>query len=264
MIEILRNKNLTTRFQILVEIADSGPNVQQRDIARKLDITPQAVSDYVAQLIKEGMLISEGRSSYRLTNEAVNWIIKALKELSNYSTFIERAVTNISVCTAVAECKLRKGQKVGLGMKEGLLFATDRLSEGATGIAVTSANKSEDVGITNIEGIVALRVGRVTILRIPGIQEGGSRKVNLNRLRREARGRHFIGALGIESYVALRKAGAGFYMYGSTEAAIEAAKSGLNPLVVCVENETSALIKRLEEEKVSYELFDLAGNQHRQ
>lgn len=264
MIEILRNKSLTTRFQILVEIANSGPNVQQRDIAKKLDITPQAVSDYIAQLIKEGMLISEGRSSYRVTNEGVNWIIKALKELSSYSTFIEKAITNISVCTAVAEYNLRKGQKVGLGMKDGLLFATDRLSEGATGIAVTNANKDEDVGITNIEGIVALQIGRVTVLRIPGVQEGGSRKVDLNRLQREAKGRPFIGAIGIESYVALRKSDTRFYMYGSTEAAIEAAKSGLNPLVVCVENETSALIKRLEEEKVSYELFDLARDLHRQ
>ena len=260
MIEILRNKNLTTRFQILVEIADSGPNVQQRDIAKKLDITPQAVSDYVAQLIKEGMLISEGRSIYRVTNEGVNWIIKALKELSSYSTFIEKAITNISVCTAIAECDLRKGQKVGLGMKVGLLFATDRLSEGATGIAVTNANKDEDVGITNIEGIVALQIGRVTILRMPGIQKGGSRKVDLNRLQREVKGRPFIGALGIESCVALRKVDTRFYVYGSTEAAIEAAKSGLNPLVVCVENETSALIARLEEEKLSYELFDLASD----
>jgi len=264
MVEILRNKNLTTRFQILVEIADSGPNVQQRDIAKKVDITPQAVSDYIAQLIKEGTLISEGRSSYRVTSKGVNWIIKSLKELSSYSAFIEKAITNISVCTAVAESDLRKGQKVGLKMKDGLLFATDRLSEYATGIAVFNANKDEDVGITNIEGIVSLQIGQVTILRVPGIQKGGSRKVDLNRLQRETKDRPFVGAIGIESYVALRKTDTRFYMYGASEAAIEAAKSGLNPLVVCVENETSALIKRLEEEKISYELLDITRDQQRQ
>jgi len=264
MVEILRNKNLTTRFQILVEIADSGPNVQQRDIAKKLDITPQAVSDYVAQLIKEGTLISEGRSSYRVTNEGVNWIIKSLKELSSYNAFVEKAITNISVCTAVAENNLRKGQKVGLKMKDGLLFATDRLSEDATGIAVFNASKDEDAGITNIEGIVALQIGRVTILRVPGIQNGGSRKVDLNRLQRETKGRLFISAIGIESYVALRKADTSFYMYGSTEATIEAAKSGLNPFIVCVENETAALMKRLAEEKISYELLDIARDQQHQ
>ena len=260
MIEILRNKNLTTRFQILVEIADSGPNVQQRDIAKKLDITPQAVSDYISQLAKEGLLASEGRSRYKVTNKGVNWIIKALRELRSYNAFIERAITNISVCTAVAECDLLERQKVGLKMKEGLLFASKEVADGATGITVSSARKDEDVGVTGIEGIVALQVGRVTILRAPGIQKGGSRKVDLNRLQREAKGRPFVAAIGIESCVALRKADIRFYMYGSTEAAIEAAKSGLNPLVVCVEDETSALIKRLEEEKISYELFDIGKN----
>ena len=49
MVEILRNKNLATRFQILVEIARSGPNIQQRDIAGKLGVTPQAISEYIKQ-----------------------------------------------------------------------------------------------------------------------------------------------------------------------------------------------------------------------
>ena len=41
MVEILQNKNSATRFQILVEIAASGPNIQQKSIAAKLDVTPQ-------------------------------------------------------------------------------------------------------------------------------------------------------------------------------------------------------------------------------
>ena len=53
MVEILRNKNLATRFQILVEIARSGPNIQQRDIAGKLGVTPQAISEYIKQMVKE-------------------------------------------------------------------------------------------------------------------------------------------------------------------------------------------------------------------
>jgi len=248
---------MATRFQILVEVANSGPNIQQQDIAKKLDVTPQAISDYIAQLTKEGMLISEGRSRYKVTNEGVNWIIGELRELRSYNIVVEKAVTNISVCTAVADCNLTKGQKVGLKMKDGLLFATDRVGEGAKGISVSHASKDEDVGVTNIEGIVALQVGKITILRVPHIQKGGSRKVDLNRLEREIKNRPVITAIGIEALVALRKVDTKFYVYGATEAAIEAANSGLNPLVVCVEAETSALIKRLEEEKISYELFDI-------
>ena len=94
MVEILRNKNLATRFQILVEIADNGPNIQQQDIAKKLDVTPQAISDYVRQLLNEGLLTSAGRSRYNVTNDGVNWIIKVLRELRAYITFIQKAISN--------------------------------------------------------------------------------------------------------------------------------------------------------------------------
>ena len=142
MIEVLRSKNLTTRFQILVEIADSGPSVQQRDIARKLDITPQAVSGYIAQLTKEGMLISQGRSGYKITNDGVNWVIKTLRDLSSYNTFIQGAIASISVCTAIAESDLEEGQKVTLKMKDGLLFASKDAAGGATGITVSGLSVS--------------------------------------------------------------------------------------------------------------------------
>ena len=122
MVEVLRNKNLATRFQILVEIANSGPNIQQQDIARKLYVTPQAISDYTRQLVEEGLLVSDGRSKYRLTNEGVNWVIRILRELREYDTLIERAITNISVCAAVAADDLIEGQTVGLEMKDGMLF----------------------------------------------------------------------------------------------------------------------------------------------
>ena len=258
MVEILRNKNLATRFQILVEVANSGPNIQQRDIAKRLDVTPQAISDYIRQLAKEGLLASDGRSRYKVTNDGVNWIIKVLRELRSYNDFIEKAITNISVCTAVADANLAKGQTVGLEMKGGLLFATDRAGRGARGIAASDAKKGEDIGVTNVEGIVTLRIGKVTILRVPNIQKGGSGKVDLGRLQSEINGRPIIGAIGIEALIALRQVDTkSYYFYGVKEAAIEAANSGLQPLVVCVEDETPGLINRLEAENISYELIDI-------
>ena len=207
MTEILRNKNLSTRFQILVEIANSGPNIQQRDIAGKLDITPQAVSDYIRQLVEEGLIVSDGRSKYRVTSEGVNWVIKVLRELRNYSTFIEQAVTNISVCAAVADVNLTKGQTVGLEMREGLLFATDKVGVGAKGIACSDATAGADVGVSNIEGIVNLEIGKVTILKMPGIQRGGSKVVDVDRLEARIESRRLVGAIGIEAIVALKKLG---------------------------------------------------------
>jgi putative transcriptional regulator len=256
VIEVLRNKNMTTRFQILVEIANAGPGVQQREIAKSLNITPQAVSDYIAQLSAEGLLATEGRARYRVTTQGVNWIIKTLRELGEYNAFIQRAITNLSVCAAIAGDDLKKGQRVGLEMKDGLLYASARRGQEASGTAITGAKAGEDVGISGIEGIVPLEVGRVTIVRVPGIQRGGSKKVNYGIVKERLARSDFVTALGLEALAALRKTKADFQHYGAAAAAIEAAKSGLSPLVVCVDNEAADLIARLEKERIAYQLFD--------
>jgi putative transcriptional regulator len=254
MIEVLRNKNQTTKFQILVEIADKGPDVQQREIARELEITPQAVSDYIAQLIGEGKLVALGRSSYRVTNEGVNWVIKSLRELNSYNTFIQKAVNNISVCAALAEEDLKKNQKGGLRMENGLLFASSKIDSEATGITISGAKAGEDVGISGIQGIVPLETGIVTVFKVPDIERGGSRKVDSKVLKRYMSGKYPVIGLGLESYAALHKVCSDFYRYGSVEATVESAKSGLTPLVVCVEGELSELIIRLGKEKIHYDV----------
>jgi putative transcriptional regulator len=257
MVEILRNKSLATKLQILVAIADSGPGVQQQEIAKKLAITPQAVSDYVAQLIKEGLLTADGRSRYKVTDEGVNWIVRMLRELRNYTSSVEKVITNISVCTAIAEGELSKGETVGLKMKSGLLYATPKITSGARGVTTSDARPGEDVGVTNIDGIVKFKLGTVIILSVPGVSKGGSRNVDLTRLRREVKGKPFVGALGIEALVTLKQLKVDFHSYGVREAAIEAAHCGLQPVVVCSEDEISGLIKRLEEADISYRIADM-------
>lgn len=249
---------MTTRFQILVEIASGGPNIQQRDIAKKLNVTPQAVSDYIRQLVTDGLLVSDGRSKYRITSEGVNWVIKVLRELRDYDTFIEQAITNISVCTAVADIDLSKGQTVGLEMKDGVLFATGKVDKGAKGIASTAARAGEDVGVSHIEGIVELKIGKVTILKIPNIQRGGSKIVDMEQLKNVISDSKLVGAIGIEAMAALRKLSIkDVYSYGVTEAAVEATKSGLCPVIVCVDDEIPSLTRKFGEENIDYELVDV-------
>jgi putative transcriptional regulator len=258
MVEILRNKNLATRFQILVEIARSGPNIQQRDIAGRLGITPQAISEYIKRLVKDGMLLAEGRSRYRTTSEGVNWIIKVLRELRGYDATIQQAITNISVSAAIAAIDIKKGQALGLEMKDGVLYATPKPGKGARGIAISDALAGADVGVSNIEGIVELKPGKVTILKVPSVQRGGSRKADLARLRREVMNTAIVGAIGIEAIAALKQVDDGAaYLYGVTEAAIEAVRSGLNTVIACVDDAAPGLISRLEAENISYELIDL-------
>jgi putative transcriptional regulator len=258
MVEILQNKNSATRFQILVEIAASGPNIQQKSIAAKLGVTPQAISDYIQQLVKEGLVISAGRSDYKVGTKGVNWMLRVLRELRSYSSLVEQAVTNITVCAAIAECDISQGQVVGLKMKNGLLLATGQLNGGARGIAVSGVRQGEDVDISNIEGLVDLTRGKVTILQVPVIQKGGSRQVDLKLLQERVANHEPIGAIGIEALVSLRRAAIEpRYLYGVTEAAIEAARCGLSFTIVCTDDAIPGLIKRLQEEGLNYELIDL-------
>ena len=258
MVEILQNKNSATRFQILVEIAASGPSIQQKSIAAKLGISPQAISDYIHQLLKEDLVVSTGRSRYRVSTKGVNWMLKVLRELRSYASLVEQAVTNITVCAAIAECDINQGQAVGLKMKDGLLFATSQTNGGARGIAVSSVSQGDDVDVSNIEGLVELTRGRVAILQVPNIQKGGSRQVDLELLQAKVTNNQQVGAIGIEALISLRRIDIEpRYLYGVTEAAIEAAQCGLSFIIVCTDDAIPGLIKRLQEARLNYELVDL-------
>jgi predicted transcriptional regulator len=52
---------------------------------------------------------------------------------------VVKAINNISVSAAIADGTLAKGQTVGLGMKNGLLYASEEVGSGACGIAYSDA-----------------------------------------------------------------------------------------------------------------------------
>jgi putative transcriptional regulator len=258
MTEILQNKNSATRFQILVEIAASGPDMQQKKIALKLGITPQAVSDYMQQMVADELLETISRSHYKISTKGVNWVLKILRELRAYSSFVEQAVTNITVCAAIAESDIKGGQSIGLKMKNGLLYATPKISGNARGIAVSSVGEGEDLDVSNIEGLIEITRGKITILQVPVVQKGGSKHVNMDLLRTYIADSQNIGAIGIESLVSMRRANVEpRYIYGVTEAAIEAAQCGLPFTIVCTEDAISGLLKRIQAENLNYELVNI-------
>ena len=259
MAQILKSKNLATKFQIMVEVAAHQPNIQQRDIASKLGITSQAVSEYIRELIRDGWLNSEGRSRYRVTKEGVDWILQMSRQLHSYAWFVSKVVADISTTTAIADSDISAGQRVSLYMKDGLLFASSVITnKGAIGVAVTDAKRGQDVGISSIERVIKLEPAKVIVGKVPNVQHGGSQSTDLVRLEREVKRARLVGALGVEALVALRKIDANpDYLYGVREAAIEAAFCGLPSLVVCSEDRIGILVQRLEEENLAYQIVDL-------
>ncbi len=258
MIEILQNKNSSTRFQILVEIASSGPDIQQKSIALKLGVTPQAISDYIHQLLVDELIISTGRSHYKVSTKGVDWMLKILREIKEYSSLVEQAVTNITIFAAMAENDIKKGQTVGLKMKNGILFATLDTTVGATGISVSGVRAGEDLDVSHIQGLVQLIRGKITILQVPVVQKGGSRQVNIKLLKDHVADIQNIGAIGIESLAALKRLGIEpRYLYGVVEAAIEAVQCGLPFIIICTDDAVYSVLKKFKEEDINYELIDL-------
>jgi putative transcriptional regulator len=262
MVQILKSKNLATKFQIMVEIAAHQPNIQQKDIAPRLGITSQAVSEYIRELIKDGWLSSEGRSRYKVTKEGVDWILQMSRQLHSYAWFVSKVVADISTTAAIADSDLSAGQPASLYMKDGLLFASKVIGgKGAEGIIVTKAKKGQDVGIRNVEGVIKLEPAKVTIGKVPNVQDGGSQSTDLARLEKARKKARLVGALGTESLVALMQIGVKpDYIHGVREAAIEAAYCGLSFLVVCGDDKVPIVAQRLEEENLDYEIVDLRQN----
>ncbi len=257
MVQVLRNKNLATRFQILVEIAANQPNIQQKDIARRIGVTSQAVSEYMSKLEKDGWISSDGRSHYRVTKEGVNWLLKALRELQSYSATAEKTLVNITTWAAIADTDLKSGQQVSLVMRNGLLFAAKFTGKGARGVTTCAARRGEDIGVMDIQDIVMLEMGQITVLEIPDIQNGGSKCANERKLKRWLEKADLVGATGTEAIVALRRLGyETTYLYGVAQAAVEAARSGLSFVIVCSSSESPLLLQRLADENAPYRVID--------
>ncbi|MCZ7362173.1 MAG: winged helix-turn-helix transcriptional regulator, partial [Candidatus Methanoperedens sp.] len=97
---ILRSKKESTKFQILVEIASHQPDVRQKEIADKIGITPQAVSEYIRELVSEGLIFSEGRVRYRISKKGVEWVLERAMEMKKYARYVmEDIVSHVSVAT---------------------------------------------------------------------------------------------------------------------------------------------------------------------
>ncbi|MDD3043243.1 MAG: MarR family transcriptional regulator [Methanosarcinaceae archaeon] len=258
-VKILQTKSGVTKFQVLIEIAAHQPNVRQKEIAAKIGITPQAVSEYIKELVADGLIITEGRVRYRITKEGIEWVLENAGELKRYACFVmEDIISHVSTWTAIAREDMNAGQQVYLKMENGLLYVSLTEETGATGMLISDAIAGEDVGVTDLRGLIDLETSSITVSKVPRIERGGSKNVDLERLRILANSKPHIAAIGVEALIALRKINVTpDVMFGTNESVIEAAYHGLSSLVVSVDEQVSPLLSRLENENIEYELVDL-------
>lgn len=258
---ILRSKRESTRFQILVEIAEHQPSIRQQEIADKLGVTPQAISEYIRELVDEGMVNAHGRGRYEVTKTGIEWVLHHAEALESYASHITRdVIQQVAVWTAIANEEIKKGDRVGVFMRDGWLYATKQ-EQSAMGRATMDARPGEDLGVSHLTGIIEHEEGRIHICKVPRIERGGSREVQPDLLKAAVKDADMIAAVGLESYVALKKAGITPDMFfGSREGVIEAAFHGQECAIVIVDEEFTDFLKRLETVGLSYTIHDLIAS----
>jgi putative transcriptional regulator len=261
MSSVLQSKRESSRFQILVEIAAHQPNLRQKEVAEKLGVTPQAISEYIKELVSDGLVTTDGRMRYSITKEGVEWLLESAAELKRYARVVmEDIISHVSVWTAIAEADLAEGERVSLEMRSGLLYANRKDGIEATGVVIAGVRSGEDVGVSDLRGLISLDEGRIILCKVPRVQNGGSRKVDLQALAEQLSRAKMVGCLGIEALVALRKLGREpDIIFGAKEFAVEAAYHGITSVIVSVDEQIPSLLTRLESEGLKYELIDLTS-----
>jgi putative transcriptional regulator len=152
---------------------------------------------------------------------------------------------------AMAAKPIKKGEKVGLMTKKGVLYAVaeNNPESEAFGIATTDANRGEDVGLKDLQGKLKMKQGKILIVKLPSIRQVGSRAVDGAKVK--ALYDEFqpdrVGVMGAVGRAILNKLGLKADIeFGISRAAAIAASRGLNVFVLVVGRMVNRVIEEID------------------
>ena len=257
---VLESKRAATTYRILVELARRQPAVNQQEIADTVGVTAQAVSDYLGELRERGFVHTTGRARYEVTKEGVDWLLSETERLRQFTEHVVGDVLGeVQMETALASAPLSEGERVSLSMHDGVLHAAPGTDGSATAVTVTSASAGQDVGVTEFDGVIEYALGTVTVLSVPSVRDGGSGAVETELLASLAAEHDLLAVDGVEGLAAIRTAGLeSDVRFGTEHAVKDAATKGLTVLLLATSTSVSTHTDALREQKISYEVRDLA------
>lgn len=249
---LFRDKGEFTKFQILLEVMRNQPHIKQKDISDKLGITIQAISKYFKKLAKEGLLeAGSERADYHLTPKATIKLREDVRALEGYVTEVKHDLKIEHAWPAIATQPVKAGQEVGLVMKEGVMYtAADGVATDAKGVALADAKVGEDLGLKELHGKVKMKQGRILIVKLPSIRKGGSRAVDLVKLKAfyEEFKPDRVGVMGAVGRAVLYKLGLKADIeFGISRSAAIAASRGLNVFVLVVGRMVNRMIQEIDQ-----------------
>jgi len=223
-----------------------------------LGVMPQAIYEYIRDLIDEGMIQASGRGRYEVTREGIEWILQNAETLDNFAKHVRHDIIHqISVWAAITDEDLKAGDRVGVYMRSGIFYASRRQTSANVEVA-TDTPKGEDVGIVRLDGIIEHSESVVQVCKVPRVERGGSRNVELDKLKQVIKTVSVVACVGLESWVSLKMNGRVPDLYfGSREGAVDAALHGIPSAIVIVDEFFTDFLRQLEQADLSYEIYDL-------
>jgi putative transcriptional regulator len=263
--KLLRDLKETTKLLILLEIVNARPRALQ-SISSKLGITVQGISDYVRGMSEEGLVKKIG-GEYRATKKGVDLLESRMFELKDFVDTSIRQLEIIETCDAIAGNDIKRDEQVGLFMEDGILVAYKGKESPSKGFAMIDAVTGEDVSVREPSGLVTLKPGRITVLQLPSLKEGGTHSLSIQDARKALKGirfskmaimdvvsRAFLNTLGIKPD----------FDFAPLPSSFEAAVKGMDVLIVASREMVPLVVSDLEaensglEDPIPYEVRTLA------
>ncbi|WP_297980167.1 winged helix-turn-helix transcriptional regulator [uncultured Methanobrevibacter sp.] len=266
--EILQKRGALTHFQILGEISKQEPNLKQKDLAERLGITIQAVSENIKTLTElEYITSKDGRAPYKITQKGIAKVKKDAITLRKYSDSVLDTMTYYkSTWPALAKEDLKEGDEVGLYMENGRLYASINAQTSAYADVILDTKKGFDVALTNLKGIIEIKESKILLISLPPIKQGGSRATDMDLVKEiyESKYENFglssidkVAAIGTTSHAVANNLDIPIDIeFGVSEAAQSAVRKGLNVMILAIGDMTKNIAKDLEDANIPHQVID--------
>ncbi len=165
----------------------------------------------------------------------------------------------MNIRCAIAGCDVEAGDEVCLEIKNGMLIA-NKGSNGVTGRAVFDGKKGEDIAVRDVAGDILQHEGNITVIRVPGIIEGGSRAADLDRVRDIlSKNKHQkMGAMGTSAKVLMTRLGLVCdFEFDVIQSGILAALRGFDVTILASGGMADRVAEKVKEKKLKYSCFVL-------
>ncbi len=166
---------------------------------------------------------------------------------------VDAKVMNIRC--AIAASDVLAGDEVSLEIKDGMLVA-DKGSKGVTGKVVFAGKKGEDIAVKDVSGDLQQLAGTITIFRVPGILEGGSRAADVEKVREIlSKNKHqMIGAMGTSAKVLVNKMGIRCdFEFDVIQSGMLAALRGFDVCIFASGGMAERVIEKVKDRKLDHE-----------